>query len=145
MTQATILVVEDDFDHAALIQAVFATGLANVPVHVAFSGEEARSYLIGEWPYDQRYKHPLPSLIVLDLWLPDTTGLEIVEWLRDDEVLAAIPVIMFTSSANPKHLRKADALGVRRYLIKAADFGELVVAVKKVLGPWIESESDAVS
>ena len=57
--------------------------------------------------------------------------------------LAAIPVIMLTSSDNPKHAQDAYALGVRRYLIKPADFNELVVVVKETLGHWVDPESDS--
>ena len=82
MNQATILVVEDNPDHVHLIEAVFSTGLSYAQVEVALSGEEARSYLLHNDP---------PTLITLDLELPDTNGLEILEWLRSDERFADIP------------------------------------------------------
>ena len=134
MKQATIFVVEDKRSHAELIGAIFVTGLPDAQVNVAFSGEEARSYLLHEDP---------PDLITLDLSLPDTDGLEILEWLRSDERFADIPVIIFTSSSDPAHERRAYSLGVRRYLPKPAHFGVLADAVKEVLGPSMEWELDA--
>ena len=74
---------------------------------------------------------PLPTIMVLDLWLPDMTGLDILEWMRDQEQLREIPVIMFTASTNPEHARRALALGVRRCLQKPAHFGDLVEAVRQ--------------
>ena len=117
----TILVVEDNPDDAGLIEAVLASGLSYTQVEVAFSGEEAREYL--------RQRDP-PTLITLDLFLPDTSGLEILEWLGRDHRFADIPVIIFTSSSNPEHAKRAYSLGARRYIEKPANFGKLVEAVK---------------
>jgi two-component system response regulator len=132
MKQATILVIEDNPDHVLLIEAVFSTGLSYAQVEVAFSGEEARAYLLEE---------AAPALITLDLSLPDTDGLEILEWLSADERFSEIPVIIFTSSSNPDHAKRAYALGARRYMEKPPDFGHLVDAMKDELGRWIEPES----
>ena len=94
MKQTTILVVEDNPYHVDLIEAVFSTGLPYAQLEVAFSGAEAREYLLQEDP---------PTLITLDISLPDTDGLEILEWLSSDERFADIPVIIFTSSSDPAH------------------------------------------
>ena len=72
----TILVVEDNPDDAELIAAVLATGLSYTQVDVAFTGEKARDYL---------RQRDLPTLITLDLFLPDTHGLEILEWMGSDD------------------------------------------------------------
>lgn len=124
----TILVVEDNPDEAELIEAVFATGLSYTQVDIAFSGEEAREYLLEKDP---------PALVTLDLMLPDTNGLEVLEWMAGDDRFADIPVIIFTSSSDPEHARRAYSLGARRYLVKPAKFGGLVRAVKEELDRWI--------
>ena len=128
---STILVVEDNPDEAVLIEAVLATGLSQTEVDVAFSGEEAREYLLQRDP---------PALITLDLFLPDTNGLQILEWMSGDDRFADIPVIIFTSSSDPEHAKRAYSLGARRYLQKPANFGGLVTAVKEELGRWIDPE-----
>ena len=125
----TILVVEDNPDEARLIEAVFATGLSFTRVDIAFSGEEARQYLLERDP---------PALVTLDLFLPDTNGLEILEWMATDDRFADIPVIIFTSSSDPEHARRAYSLGARGYLQKPTDFGGLVTAVKEELDRWID-------
>ena len=126
--KTTILVVEDNIDHQNLIKLVLAK-LSHVHVDTAVTGEAARTYLREEDP---------PALIVLDHWLPDISGLQLLEWLAGEERLASLPVIMLTASEDPKHAQQAYALGVRRYLIKPADFNELVVAIKETLGDWVE-------
>ncbi len=135
MNDPFILLVEDSPDDAALIQAVFDMSLDQAKTHRVVSGWEARSYLTGESPYEDRHRYPLPSLIVLDLGLPDRTGFEggfeILAWLAQREGVSSIPVIVFTASEDPEHVRSAYALGVRRYMHKVHDFGKLVEAVKR--------------
>jgi CheY-like chemotaxis protein len=134
MEQITILVVEDDPSHAQLIRAVFATGLPYAQVDVACTGEEARSYLL---------QRDCPALITLDYSLPDTTGLELLEWLKADDRVADVPVIMFTSSSNPERMNRAYSLGAQRFLEKSTDFGKLATAAREVLGHGGERELDS--
>ena len=132
MDQPTILIVEDNPDHVALIEAVFARGLEQARIHVAFRGQGAKRYLRGQWVAyeDDIDYYPLPTLIVLDLWLPDTTGLEILAWIAEREWLTEIPIIVFTASTDPEHFRRAYKLGARRCLSKPTEFGELVDVVR---------------
>ena len=80
-----ILIVEDDPDQAALIQAALKKGLARSRTHLVFYGWEAQAYLSRESPYHDWARHPAPSLIVLDLGLPDITGFEIIEWMAESK------------------------------------------------------------
>ena len=134
-TDTTVLVVEDNPDHIGLIEAVISRGLSGARIRVALLCEGARSYLRGEWPEyeDDSANNPLPDVIVLDLWLPDGSGFELLEWIADREMLQDIPVIVFTASTNPEYERQAKELGVRRYLQKPAEFGKLVEAIKEEL------------
>ncbi len=142
MAETTILVVEDNKDHANLIEAVFARGYSQAKVHVAVRGEGAKRYLSGKWPsYEDDVEFcSLPTIIVLDLWLPDMTGLDILEWMSEQERLRDIPVVLFSASTNPEHARRAYALGARRCLQKPAHFGDLVEAVKHEVAMLDESQ-----
>ena len=140
-----ILIVEDNPDQAALIQAALKTNLARSRTHLVFYGWEARAYLNRESPYHDWTPYPAPSLIVLDLGLPDITGFEILEWMAESKWLAKIPVIVFTASEDPEHERRAYALGVRRYMRKLDDYDALVDAVKEELRPRTETEQRKIS
>ena len=146
MDQPTILVVEDNPEHVALIEAVFARGLRQAEVHVTFRGDGAKRYLRGKWMAfeDDVDYYPLPTLVVLDIWLPDSKGLDILEWMSEREWLAEIPVIVFTASSNPDHFRRAYELGARRCLSKPTEFGELVDVVKAELQPQSEPRRRSV-
>ena len=135
-----ILIVEDDPDDAALIQAAFKTNLARSRTHLVFFGWEAQAYLNRKSPYHDWTRYPTPSLIVVDLGLPDVTGFEIIEWMAESKWLAKVPVIVFTASGDPEYERRSYALGVRRYMRKPDDYGALVDAVKEELRPRTETK-----
>ena len=130
-----ILIVEDNPDEAALIQAAFKKDMAQSGTHLVFYGWEAQSYLNRSSPHYDWDRYPPPSLIVLDLGLPDITGFEVLEWMAESKWLAKIPVIVFTASEDPEHEERAYALGVRHYMRKPGDYGALVAVVKDELKP----------
>ena len=134
-TNVTILVVEDNPDHVGLIEAVISRGLNGARVQVALRGQGARRHLRGEWSAyeDDGRNNPVPDLIVLDLSLPDGSGFDVLRWIARRDKLKDIPVIVFTASEDPEHARLAKEFGVRRFLQKPAEFGDLVEAIKEEL------------
>ena len=134
-TDTTVLVVEDNPDHVGLIEAVISRGLRGARIRVALLCEGAKSYLRGEWPEyeDDGPNNPIPDLIVLDMWLPDGDGFELLKWVKAQDTLKNIPVVVFTASTNPDHAQRAKDLGVTRYLQKPAQFGKLVAVIKEEL------------
>ncbi len=72
-----------------------------------------------------------------DLGLPGSFGFEggfeVLAWLAERKGFSSIPVIVFTASEDPVHVRRAYELGVRRFMRKLDDYGELTEAVKAEL------------
>jgi len=132
----TVLHVEDDSNDVLLIRRAFQkAGVEAPPVNVG-DGLEAEGYLAGRGTYSDRAKHPLPSLVLLDIKLPKKSGLEVLEWLRAQSDLRRIPVIMLTSSQNSGDIRRAYELGANSYLVKPAEIGTLVEMVKALNVYW---------
>lgn len=132
-----VLVVEDEPDHAALIQAAFSYRDFPCHVHVTGSSEEAMDYLMGRWPFDDRKRHPLPEVIILDLGLPGMNGLGFMRWLGSrPERWSSTPVIVFTANTDRAVAVQAYSLGAREVKVKPADFNELVDIVDSVLRRW---------
>ena len=133
MDAFTILVIEDNPKHSALIEMVLRSGVPACDVLIASSGTAALDYL-GSMPNSADFLRP--ALIILDMPLGDMTGLDVLEWLSPRPQFADIPVIMFTSLADPDVARRAYDLGIRRFVLKGPDFRELVEVVKEVLPLW---------
>ena len=128
-TGYTVLVVEDNPDHVVLVEAVFAHKDPNADLQVAWSAEEAIEYLSG--------RAPVPAVIVLDINMPGIGGLGFLEWYgKQSRAMRDIPVVVFTSSANPQIARLCYAMGAREFKEKPADFRELVDIVHGVLDYW---------
>lgn len=132
-----VLVVEDETDHAALIQAAFSYRDFPCVLYVTGSSEEAMDYLLGRWPFDNRTRNPHPNVLILDLGLPGMDGLAFLRWLNGrSEPWRKTPVVVFTSNANRSVATQAFALGAREVLVKPTDFTELVDIVDAVLKRW---------
>jgi CheY-like chemotaxis protein len=133
----TILLVEDNATDVLLIKRALAkTRVAN-PVWVVEDGDAAVAYLAGEGIYADRALYPLPILIMLDLKLPKRSGLEVLAWLRAQESLRRIPVVMLTSSDGPGDVNAAYDEGVNSYLVKPVEFDGLVEMFKGVNFYWL--------
>ena len=132
-----ILLVEDSPDDAFLIQRAFRkANLAN-SVQLVRDGEEAMAYLKGEPPFSDRNEFPLPVLMLLDLKLPRRSGLEVLEWVRQDSTLKRLPVVVLTSSRESVDVNRAYDLGVNSYLTKPVGFDALLEMVKSVNLYWL--------
>jgi CheY-like chemotaxis protein len=132
-----ILLAEDDEDHAFLAQRAFKhAGLLN-PIFVVEDGEQVISYLRGEGKYANRDEFPLPSLLLLDLKMPNKNGFEVLEWLRTQPSLSALRVIVLTSSGATLDINRAYQLGANSFLTKPLDFRDFVQLSASVKGYWI--------
>ena len=136
-TFATILLVEDNPDDVALILHAFKRAEIANPLQVVTDGEQAISYLEGKPPHDDRARHPLPSLVLLDLKLPRRSGFEVIEAARASAQLRMIPIVVLTSSNQDEDMRKAYDLGANGYLVKPGKRDALIDMMRAVDGYWL--------
>ena len=135
MLHEIVLLVEDNPDHAVLVQALLDYRHLVRDVFVTQTMAEAKAYLLGEWPYHDPERNPVPSLIILDLWTDDGPGLDFLEWLQEVPRLSRIPVIVFTECRSPQVRLRAETLGVREYLLKPEGLDALGDAIEAVVRP----------
>ena len=76
-----------------------------------------------------------PDLILMDIQLPEVSGLEVTRWLKDDAALRSIPVIAVTAFAMKGDEEKIRAGGCEAYLSKPIAVNEFVTTVKGFLEP----------
>lgn len=135
--ELTILLVEDNPTDVILVQRAFDKLKVANPMQVVSNGEAAIEYLSGQGAYQDRKQFPLPLLVLLDLKLPRRSGLEVLEWLRGQESLKRIPVVMLTSSQQDRDVNTAYDLGVNSYLVKPVDFDGLLQMLQTINFYWL--------
>lgn len=135
----TILVVEDDPDHALLVSMAARRVHPDLDVRVLGKGEQAMAYLEGDPPFEDRAENPEPSLVILDLLLPGLGGLEFLEWMSDssESPTRGIPVVVLSSSLDPGDRERSLELGARSFHSKPPDLDELGETVGTILRQWI--------
>ena len=128
-----VLLVEDEANDALLLQRAFHRAHLTSLLRVVSDAEQAMAYLERKAPFNNVEEHPLPSLLLLDLNLPGTSGLEMLEWLRKQPApLKELPVIILTSSRDTEDIDRAYALGATSYMAKPnGDFDGLAEMVKE--------------
>jgi two-component system response regulator len=132
VTTAPILLLEDERATAALIAQLLAAERITNRIEVVDSGAAALGYL------DRvvRGEAPMPVLCVLDLSLPDMSGLEVLKSIRETPPLARLTVIMLTGSGNDADIETAYDLGIDAYLIKPAGVHGLPDVVRELRLPY---------
>ena len=142
----TLLLVEDNPDDAFFMcRALEDAGVTTPVIHLQ-DGREAIAYLSGSNQYADRARHPLPSIVFLDLNLPFKTGLQVLEWLRQQPKFAKLVVIVLTSSNEPVDLSRAYRLGANSYVVKPPTTDQLLDLAKAFKLWWLTlNRSDTTS
>ncbi|HEY3853740.1 MAG TPA: response regulator [Verrucomicrobiae bacterium] len=131
-----VLLVEDGEDDVFLLKHSFKEAKIANPVRVAKDCAEAMRYLGGEGEFADRSKHPLPVLVLLDLKLPDRSGLELLQWVRRVNI-KSVPIIVFTSSSNINDVKAAYEAGAASYVVKPLTVEERQRFATLVKDYWI--------
>jgi CheY-like chemotaxis protein len=133
-----ILLVEDDSDDVLFMKRALKKAAIASPLRVAQDGQEAIDYLAGGLGFADRSRHPLPSYMYLDLKMPRKNGMDVLEWMGTQTIeVSDIPVIVLTSSREPRDVKRVRELKGRAYCAKPVDFADLVDLVARV-HLWIE-------
>jgi CheY-like chemotaxis protein len=115
---ATLLIIEDsDEDFEALCRMI-KNAPTQCQVYRCHDGDEALEFLFHTGQYANPETAPLPSLILLDLNLPGLDGRDVLSQVKQDQTLKSIPIVVLSTSNNPKDTRICYQTGVNGYLIK---------------------------
>jgi CheY-like chemotaxis protein len=134
-----LLVIEDsDEDFEAFGRLMQRSSIAN-PVYRCTDGDDALDFLHQTGEYIAPANAPRPSIILLDLNLPGTDGREVLEQVKQDDDLKIIPVVVLTTSSNPRDIEVCYRHGVNGYILKPIDVNKLMRTIQVVIDYWFEA------
>jgi CheY-like chemotaxis protein len=120
----TILIAEDDEDDRFLIKYAFTKTAPALTVAFVCNGEEAIAYLLSRDRAAGAAEKQPPILLLLDIKMPRINGFEVLEWLVNHPAHRPAMVVIFSSSADPKDLKRARELNCDGYFVKPCDSAE---------------------
>jgi two-component system response regulator len=133
-----ILVVEDDPADREMIALAFKRAGVDSPIVAVEDGQEALDYLQAQGRFRERRPEDLPAVIVLDLDMPRMDGFEFLRLVKPVPGLAAIPVVVLTTSEFDQDLSQSYALRANSCITKPGDFERLVDVARAVHEYWCE-------
>lgn len=127
-----IVLAEDDDGHASLVQRnLERAGLAN-GLHRLKDGQEALDFVRGEGDFSDRNPSQQPVLLLLDIKMPRVDGVEVLRQVKSDPKTALIPVIMLTTTDDPREIQRCYELGCSVYITKPVDYQGFVEAIRRL-------------
>lgn len=121
--QKTVVVVEDETDAAEMFAEMMrVSGFRVLKSH-------------SSTPAINIIQAKKPDIVILDVMMPDVSGLEVLKFMRRDPTLSNIPVIVVSAKSMPGDIKTGLEAGASVYLTKPVSFLDLKQAVEKVLQP----------
>lgn len=134
MKTVQILLVEDNEGDILLIQEALEEGKVLSGLHICRDGEKAIHFLSKEGDYRDALT---PDLIILDINLPRKNGHEVLEFIKENDKLRHIPVIMLTTSSSESDVMKSYTAHANCYITKPLEVEDFLNAVIEIEEFWI--------
>ena len=132
-----LMLVEDNEAHAEL--AVCALEETGNNIIVMKDGQEAVNYLRHQGEWADKLDIPMPSIILLDLKMPNMNGMQVLKELKGDEELKSIPIVMLTSSGLESDMKECYELGANSYIVKPVTYSDFIKTVKEIPEYWLKT------
>lgn len=123
----SIVMIEDDEGHARLIEKNIRRAGVNNDIVAFATGSQALRYLFGP---ERASRHP--CLILLDLNLPDMTGIEILAALKSNDNTRRAPVIVLTTTDDAGEISKCYDRGANVYITKPLNYDSFANAIRQL-------------
>ncbi len=127
----TIILAEDDEGHASLVRRnLERAGVQNGILHMK-DGQELLDYLHGQGEHEGRVVSD-DFIVLLDINMPRIDGIEALRQIKADSTTRAIPVIMLTTTDDPREIDRCYELGCNVYITKPVDYENFVEAITRL-------------
>ncbi len=129
--EVTILIAEDDDGHAELIREHLQDSGIHNPIIRFANGQEAWNFLSRSGPGAHR-ETKKAYLLLLDIRMPKMDGVEVLRRIKADADLRMIPVIMLTTTNDPREVQECYELGCNSYITKPVNYEHFAEALKRL-------------
>jgi len=127
----TILIAEDDDGHAFLIEDNLRRAGVNAPFLRFSDGQEILDFLFGRTG-EPRFEAEQPYLLLLDIRMPKVDGVAVLRQIKADSRLHKLPVIILTTTDDPREVERCHDLGCNVYMHKPVSYGSFAAAIEKL-------------
>ena len=127
----TIIMIEDDEGHARLIERNIRRSGVNNEIIPFTNGTEAVNYLFGK-DGGGAYRKGEALLILLDLNLPDMSGIDILTKVKDNQYLKSVPVVVLTTTDDAQEIKRCYELGCNVYITKPVNYENFADAIRQL-------------
>ena len=129
--EVVILMAEDDEGHAGLIRRnLQRAGISNEIVHFIDGGKVIDFLKASKEDIQNGMKKSF--LLLLDIRMPKVGGVEVLKFIKADDDLKSMPVLMLTTTDDPKEVKRCHELGCSHYITKPIEYNNFVEAVKSL-------------
>lgn len=126
-----IVMIEDDEGHARLIERNIRRSGVNNEIIPFTNGTDAMEFLLGKDNSGQAHKGEA-LLILLDLNLPDMTGIDILRRVKETPNLKATPVVVLTTTDDAQEIKRCYELGCNVYITKPVNYDNFANAIRQL-------------
>ena len=130
-TPVVIVMIEDDEGHARLIERNIRRSGVNNEIKPFSDGTSAMKYLLGRDGSGIEHKGQA-LLILLDLNLPDMTGIEILRQVKENKYLKSTPVVVLTTTDDSQEIKRCYELGCNVYITKPVNYESFANAIRQL-------------
>jgi len=127
----TIIMIEDDEGHARLIERNIRRSGVNNEIIPFTNGTDALAYLFGKDAGGLDHKGEA-LLILLDLNLPDMTGIDILRKVKENSFLKCAPVVVLTTTDDAQEIKRCYELGCNVYITKPVNYESFANAIRQL-------------
>ena len=127
----TIIMIEDDEGHARLIERNIRRSGVNNEIVPFRNGTAAVDYLFGQDGTGADRKGEA-LLVLLDLNLPDMTGIDILKRVKENKYLKSIPVVVLTTTDDSHEIKRCYELGCNVYISKPVNYESFANAIRQL-------------
>jgi CheY-like chemotaxis protein len=127
--EVVVLIADDDLGHVRLIEKNLSRAGLHNPIERFENGQDILDFLFSRGA--RQRAREASYLLLLDIRMPKVDGVEVLRQIKADPELKKIPVIMLTTTDDPREVEHCHALGCSNYVVKPVDYDKFAEAIKQ--------------